>query len=219
MMWRRKEQDLTKICKGYRITAAAEKKVMKRHRAVKWMTVRMLLKVSRIRLICTGLPKILSQVQTAAAGGGQDRVPSASGGQGSGDAKPALRITGHVSYPSPTECKFTQSYCSAHDASVYVLEDGSSILAENGKVIGINVISSEINSVRYEGKKLFVWSDQTRDFIDRLLEQGIIYSSYGNNCIVPGNTDIVSTMVREYDAIEPVSFDLYMGIIPELHRI
>ena len=67
MMWRRKEQDLTKICKGYRITAAAEKKVMKRHRAVRWMTVWMLLKVSRIRLICTGLPKILSQVQTAAA--------------------------------------------------------------------------------------------------------------------------------------------------------
>lgn len=151
-----------------------------------------------------------SGTNSSGGGGGQDRVPSASGGQGSGDAKPALRITGHVSYPSPTECKFTQSYCSAHDASVYVLEDGSSILAENGKVIGINVISSEINSVRYEGKEAFVWSDQTRDFIDRLLEQGIIYSSYGNNCIVPGNTDIVSTMVREYDAIEPVSFDLYI---------
>ena len=124
-------------------------------------------------------------------------------------AKPSIQITGHVSYATPLDCPYTQDYLDLHGGGSYVFEDGSVALVIDNEVVGINVVSEEVNAVRYDGKTDYVWGSETRDYLDKLRAEGIIVDSWGNNCVLPGN-DYPSNEIRSYDAIVPISLDDYL---------
>lgn len=127
------------------------------------------------------------------------------------DKKPALNITGHVSYAAPTDCPYTESYCETNSVSVvHSVDSGKTVLIKQGKVIGINVVSEEPCFVRlFNDETVFVWESGLGAYLDELEEKGEFYQSYGNTVKVPGNSNLVADMVKSYDAITPMDENLY----------
>ena len=133
------------------------------------------------------------------------------GSHSQADKKPALNITGHVSYAAPTDCPYTESYCETNGVSVvHSVESGKTVLIKQGKVIGINVVSEEPCFVRlFNDETVFVWESGLGAYLDELEEKGEFYQSYGNTVKVPGNSNLVADMVKSYDAITPMDENLY----------
>lgn len=124
--------------------------------------------------------------------------------------KPQIQITGHVSYKTPTDCIYTQTYCDANGISIINNSD-QRFIVKNNNVIGINVVMDEPDFVKlFNGDIVFVWGSEVGEYLDNLVESGEYYQSWGNTAKVPGNYNQVGQMVKSYDSIVPVDMDSYL---------
>lgn len=129
--------------------------------------------------------------------------------------KSTIQITGHVSYSSPTECIYTDTYKNANNINIMVYSDlGKTVLTRGNEVIGINVITETPYFVKlWNGDLVFVWESSLGDYLNKLKENGEFYQSYGNTVTVPGNNGPVGGMVKSYDSIIPIDQDEFYNFM------
>lgn len=121
--------------------------------------------------------------------------------------KPALQITGHISYNTPTDCPYTDTYNAANNTRVLVYNaSGKTVLIKGNNVIGINVVLETPCFVKpWEGDLIFVWQSKLKEYLENNEEK---WQSYGSTVAVPGNKR-ASLMIKSYDAIVPMNKDTH----------
>ena len=121
--------------------------------------------------------------------------------------KPALQITGHVSYNTPTDCPYTDTYNANNNTRILVYNaSGKTVLIKGNNVIGINVVLETPCFVKlWNDDLIFVWQSKLKEYLENNEEK---WQSYGSQVPVPGNKR-ASLMIKSYDAIVPMNKDTH----------